>query len=374
MEQRYELIMNYGADRGFEVFSLDRRAFLKKASGLVREPRKIFFGLGDFLEVGDYNTLLDTIFFDTEGVKFEGILDSNNRRVAMEGEIPNVFFKLAVYFPDFLLKNVPVECVSAIGEKARLFPGAEAFVSNIKQYDPTAITAMPSEIALEFIKRVGLGGENLFATEYLKKFVNKREVYAGDIKRFVSGDRKSLQIEKYMSEKGLREGDVLYMGRGEAGLTTFSSVNSVAFNPPENIMPRAKITLYGSSLESLLVLFNFDGRLDRFLLSYINEEYIPSLIVVSERPGKSDDLIKIETEHLTLQNNLIGQRIEHSGESYSTVERELDIAFTGSSININEVKKMVTERMEIYRANPGDLVRDIYDIARARYKKFCTVH
>jgi phosphoserine phosphatase len=373
VDDKYELIINHSREKGFESISLDRKDYLKEVSYLLKEPKKVFIGLGDFLEIGDYSTLIDNIFFDTEGIKIENILDDNNRRLSSEGEVPFSFFKLAVYFPDFLLKEVPTSCISVIGEKSRLFPGAETFIRFIRTYDPLVLTAMPQEIAIEFVKRVGLNDNNLIATDYKKKQdkINK-EVYAGDVNRFISGDRKSLIIEKYLHENNLRNDEVVYMGRGEAGVKTFYQVNSVAFNPFDNIIPQSKITLYGSSLLSLLVLFNFNGAFNDFLLSDQFEEFMPSLVVYSSAREKSQELIDIEIQHRNMQNNVIGQRIEHSGVSYKSVEREIEVVFAGSSININHVKQMVTERMEEYRKNPGDLVRKTYDIAKLRYKSFCT--
>ncbi|MBN2160415.1 MAG: hypothetical protein JW807_13560 [Spirochaetes bacterium] len=372
-EDRYELIINRGIAEGFEIIRLEKRDFLNEVSRLIKEPRQVFLGLGDFLEIGDYSTLIDNIFFDTEGIKIENILDNNNRRISSEGDVPFSFFKLAVYFPDFLLKDVPTSCITVIGEKSRLFPGAETFVRFIKKYDPLVLTAMPNEIAIEFVKRVGLEDGNLVATDYKKKMdpLNK-EVYAGDVNRFISGDRKSLLIEKRMHENNFKDDEVVYIGRGEAGIKTFSSVNSIAFNPFDNIIPQSKITLYGSSLISLLVLLNFNGSLDEFLENEAFEEYMPSLVVYSVEREKSPELIDIEIKHRNLQNNIIGQRIEHSGESYRSVEHEIEVVFSGSSININQVKQMVTERMEAYRNNPGELVKKIYDMAKVRYKSFCS--
>ncbi|MBN1497321.1 MAG: hypothetical protein JXA07_11165 [Spirochaetes bacterium] len=372
-EDKYELIINHSLDRGFERISLDKKDYLKELSYLLTDPKKVFLGLGDFLEIGDYNTLIDNIFFDTEGIKIENILDENNRRISSVGDVPFSFFKLGVYFPDFLLKDVPTSCISVIGEKSRLFPGAETFVRFIKPYDPLVLTAMPFEIAVELIKRVGLDENNLVCTDYKKKADPiKKEVFAGDINRFLSGDRKSLVIEKYMHDNDLKDNEVVYIGRGEAGIKTFSSVNSVAFNPFDNIIPESRITLYGSSLLSLLPLFNFHGRMDDMLMTEEFEEFMPSLVVYSAVKEKSPELIGIEVKHRNMQSNIIGQRIEHSGESYKSVEREIDVFFAGSSININQVKRLVTERMEDYRRNPGDLVKKIYEIARVRYKNFCT--
>ena len=369
---KYDLIINHGPEKGFETRSLNKKDFLLETSALIKKPKKVFIGLGDFLEVGDYKTLLDSVFFDNEGIKFENILDNNNRKISLEGNVPYSFFKLAVYFPDFLLKEVPTYFVSAIGEKSRLFPGAETFIENIMPYTPSVLTAMPFEIASEFVKRVGLDENNLVSTEYkIKKDKNKKEIFAGDINRFISGDRKSLEIEKFMNENDLQDDDVIYIGGGEAGIKTFSTINSVAFNPSKNIIPESKINVYSSSLEALLVLFNFDGGLDKFLMSAVSENFIPSLVVYSHVTEKSDELIEIELSHRNLQNNIIGQRIEYSGDSYQSVEREIDVAFAGSSINIMDVKNMVTERIGIYKENPGDLVKNIYDIAKKRYKNFC---
>ena len=374
-DEKYELIISRGREKSydFESISLDKKEFLKEASRLLAEPKKVFIGLGDFLEIGDYSTLIDNIFFDTEGIKLESILDVNNRRISLEGNIPYSFFKLGVYFPDFILKDVPTSCASVIGEKSRLFPGAETFIRLIKSYAPLVLTAMPFEIAIEIIKRVGLNEANLVATDYKKNMDNiLKEVYAGDINRFISGDRKSIEIEKYMHENNVKDDEVVYIGRGEAGVKTFSSVNSIAFNPFDNIIPESKITLYGSSLISLLVLFNFDGRLDHLIMSEAFEDFLPSLIVYSTAKEKSPQLIDIEIKHRNMQSNIIGQRIEHSGESYKSVEREIEVVFAGSSINISQVKKMVTARMEFYRNNPAELVKKIYDIATVRYRSFCT--
>lgn len=370
-EEKYNLIINRGIEEGFEIRSLEKKDFLRETSSLLKKPRKIFLGLGDFLEVGDYNKLLDSIFFDEEGVQLENILDKINRRISEEGNIPFSFFKLAVYFPDFLLRDVPTACVTAIGRQSRLFPGAVNFVKYIKEYDPLVLTAIPREIAIEFVKRVGLGEKNLIATEYKVRLnESARDVYAGDINRFISGDRKSIEIERVMNEQELREEEVVYIGRGEAGVKTFSTVNSIAFNPPENIIPASRINLYGSSLESLLVLFNFDGELEKFLLSDAIEEYLPPLVVYSEAKKKSPELIDLELREGHMQNNIIGQRIEYSGESYYSVERDIEVAFGGSSIDIRAVRQMISNRMANYKKNPQKLVREISAIAKERYMNF----
>lgn len=373
-EIKYTLVINSGAEEGFEVREMEKKEFLREASKLLKKPKKVFLGLGDFLEVGDYKKLLDSIFFVEEGARFENILDRNNRKVAEEGNIPFSFFKMAVYFPDFLLKDVPTFCVSVIGKKSRLFPGAENFIRFIKEYDPTVLSAMPYEVAVEFTRRLGLPEKNVISTEYkITKDASNHDVYAGDIQRFISGDRKSLEIEKTLGGLGLQDDDSVYIGSGEAGIKTFSHVNSIAFNPPATIASQSGISLYGSSLESLLALFNFEGELDVIFSSSAWEEFIPSLIVVSNKKGKSSELIELEHRHLTLQNNIIGQRMEHSGESYTSVEREIEITFGGSFVDMDEVRRMISERMAAYLDNPQELVKEIYRIARQRYKNFCTV-
>ncbi len=370
-EIEYTLVINHGKGRGYDVFTLDKKDFLRRTSSLLKKPEKLFLGLGDFLEIGDYNQLLDSIFFDEEGVSLENLLDSVNRKLSDEENIPFSFLKLAVYYPDFLLKDVPIPCVSTIGKKARLFPGAKTFVKYIKEYEPLVLSAVPYEITIEFIKRLGLNEQNLISTEYkIDNESSKYRIYAGNINRFVSGNRKSIEIEKYMAKVGLRDEEIVYIGRGEAGANTFSTVNSVAFNPSFSIIPYSRITLYGSSLESLLVLFNFDGELEKFLLSDTIEEYLPSLVVYSDTKDKDDSLINMELEHRRLQNNIIGQRIEHSEDSYNTVERDIEITYGGSVVNIKEVRNMIRERMEKYQKDPEKFINEICDIAKERYKSF----
>ncbi|HPI90238.1 MAG TPA: hypothetical protein PK859_13110 [Spirochaetota bacterium] len=372
-EQQYIIIFNRGAE-GFDIKPLDKKDFVRTTASLFKRPKKIFLGLGDFLEVGDYNILIDSLFFDNAGLLFENILDKNNRKLSDEGNIPVSFFKLGVYYPDFLLKNVPTYCVSLIGKKSRLFPGAETFVKYIKEYDPTVLSAMPEEIAIEFVKRLDLDEQNLISTEYkIQKDASFKDIYSGDIGRFISGDRKSLEIEKIMAEKGYKNDEVAYIGRGEAGAKTFSTVNSIAFNPSKSIIPESRINIYGSSLEALLVLFNFDGELEKFLLAGATEDLLPSLVVYSESREKSDKLIEIEMKHCHFQNNIIGQRIEHSGDSYDSVRREIEIAIGGSTIDIQTVREQIGNRLLSFRKNPQELVRQIYGIARERYKNFCTV-
>ncbi|HQO41320.1 MAG TPA: hypothetical protein PK986_12700, partial [Spirochaetota bacterium] len=104
-EKKYELIINHGIADGFERFEFNRSDFINELSRRVKRPRKIFLGMGDFLEVGDYNNLIDALLLDQEIAKLEGILDKNNRKISEESDIPVSFFKLAVYYPDFLLKD-----------------------------------------------------------------------------------------------------------------------------------------------------------------------------------------------------------------------------------------------------------------------------
>ncbi len=372
-EKKYLFILNHGPDEGFEKYTLSKDEFIRMIAEYITEPKKVFLGLGDFLEIGDYNNLIDAVLLDQDVAKLEGILDKNNRKISEEGDIPFSFFKLAVYYPDFLLKDVPVECISTIGKKARVFPGAEIFIRNIKKYEPLIFTAIPYEISIEYMKRLGLGKANLIATEYKKSIINNREVYTGDIIKFISGNRRSIEIEKKMAEADLTENEILYVGRGEAGANTFSSYNSVAFNPNRNIISKSNYTLYGSSLESLLVLFNYDGELDDYLLSDDYEENIPSLVVFSIKKGKCSELIELELEHRQMQENIIGIRIEHSEDSYGSLEREINVMLGASAININHVRQLIYSRMQNYIEDPQSLVKDIYARALERYKNFCSV-
>ena len=187
-EKTYELIINNGLDAGYERFTLNKKAFITETSKLLTRPKKIFLGLGDFLELGDYNNLIDAVLLDQDVTKLEGIIDKNNRKISEEGDIPFSFFKLAVYYPEFLFKGVPVECISTIGKKARLFPGSEVFIRHIKKYNPLVLTAILYEISIEYMKRMGLGKINLLATEYKKSLVNNKEVYSGDVIKFISGN------------------------------------------------------------------------------------------------------------------------------------------------------------------------------------------
>jgi len=371
-EKKYELIINHGIADGFERFEFNRSDFINELSRRVKRPRKIFLGMGDFLEVGDYNNLIDALLLDQEIAKLEGILDKNNRKISEESDIPVSFFKLAVYYPDFLLKDVPVEIISTIGKKARLFPGAEYFIRNIKYLSPLIFTAIPYDISIEYVKRLGLESSNILATEYKKSVVNSREIYSGDIVRFVSGNRRAIAIEKYMAEQDIRDDEIVYVGRGEAGSTTFSTYNSISFNPTKWIMGRANTTIYGSSLESLLALFNFDNELYPLLMSERFEESMPSLVVLSSVKEKRDDLVEIELEHRQLQENIIGLKMEHSEDSYGTLEREINVMLGASAVNIAAVRNMIFNRLKGFINEPQLLVRDIYNIAKERYKNLCS--
>ncbi|HOQ12309.1 MAG TPA: hypothetical protein PK104_08095 [Spirochaetota bacterium] len=369
-QKTYQLIINHGLE-GYDAYTLNKHDFIRSISPYLKRPQKVFLGLGDFLEIGDYNNLLDALLLDQNAAKLEGILDKNNRIISEETDIPVSFFKLGVYYPDFLLKDVPTEVVSMVGKKARIFPGAELFVRHIKQYNPLVFTAIPFEISIEYMKRLGLDKNNLLATEYKKTVVSNREVYTGDIVRFISGNRRSIEIEKNMAEFNLRDEDILYIGRGEAGSNTFSSYKSIAFNPSKNIISKSNITIYGSSLESLLVLFNFDNELDDYLLAKDFEDNLPSLVVISEKKEKREELIELELEHRQMQENIIGMKIEYSADSYGTLEREINVMLGGSAVNINRVRNIVYTRMKKYLDDPQSLVREIYNLARERYRNFC---
>jgi len=372
-EKKYELIINNGLKNGFEHLFLDKAAFIKETVKLLKRPKKVFLGLGDFLELGDYNNLIDAVLLDQDVTKLEGILDKNNRKVSEYGDIPFSFFKLAVYYPDFLFKGVPIECISTIGKKARLFPGAKIFIENIKKYNPLVMTAIPYDISIEYMKRMGLDKTNLLATEYKKDTINNKEVFAGDIIKFISGDRRALAIEMIMAENDYRSDDILYIGRGEAGTNTFTAYNSIAFNPTEGIIDKSKITIYGSTLESLLVLLNYDNELDKYLLSNQYEENLPSLVVYSNIREKSRELVEIELDHRQLQENTIGIEIEQSEDDYGSLEREINVLLGASAVDIITVRSVILSRMNRYLKDPQGLVKDIYSIAKERYKNFHAV-
>ena len=118
-EKKYLFIFNHGPDEGFEEYSLSRNEFIRMIAKHISEPKKVFLGLGDFLEIGDYNNLIDAVLLDQEVAKLEGILDKNNRKISEDGDIPFSFFKLAVYYPDFLLKDVPVVEIHSTGTSFR---------------------------------------------------------------------------------------------------------------------------------------------------------------------------------------------------------------------------------------------------------------
>ncbi len=361
----YSLVLNHGENAGFEHLLLSRHDFIRELGTILKPPKKIFLGLGDFLEAGDYKKLLDTVFFDEGGAVLENILDRNNRMISESEDIPFSFFKFAVYFPDFLLKDIPVFCVSAIGRKSRLFPGAWQFIRHIKKYSPMVLTAMPWEVAVEFTRRLGLDDDTLVATRYATaKDSSGHEVYSGGIETFVSGERKSLEIESCLSRENLTSEDALYIGTGESGIKTFSSMNSIAFNTSSSVTSRSKISVYGSFVDSLLPLFNFNGDLDSLLMSELYEPSVPSLAVVSDGEGKNSELLELEKSHLTLHNNIAGQMMERSGDSYQSVVREMEIELGGSFVDITQVRDMISDRLGAYRDNPQKLVREIYETAK----------
>jgi len=369
-ERKYELIINKG--NTYEQTLLTKKDFLIETSKLLREPKKIFMGMGNFLELGDYNNLLDAVLFSDEGVQLEKVLDKNNRKMSEKGNIPYTFFKLGVYYPDFLLKDVPVSCVTAIGKKTRLVPGAENLIKYLKKYDPLILSAIPYEIALEITKRLNLNTENLITTKYkISEDESRKERFSGGIERFISGDRKSIEIERVLIDANFKEDQIVYIGSGEAGIKTFTRFkNSIAFNPIENIMPETGINVYGPSLESILVLFNFDGILDHYLGSAIMEDNFPSLVVFSEVKEKAEQLIKLEKEHYQLQRNKLGQMVEYSGNSFDSVLHEIDVALKGSNVDMDQVRSMINERIIKFARNPKAFVKKVYNIAIERYKAF----
>jgi hypothetical protein len=235
------------------------------------------------------------------------------------------------------------------------------------------MTAIPYEISIEYIKRMGLEKKNLLSTEYKKDIINNKEVFIGDIIKFISGDRRALAIEMFMAENDYVNDDILYIGRGEAGTNAFTAYNSIAFNPVKGIMNKSKFTIYGSTLESLLVLLNYWNELEKYLLSNHYEENIPSLIVYSNIREKNEELIEIELEHRQLQENTIGLEIERSEDDYGSLEREIDVLLGASTVNITMVRSLILSRMSKYLNDPQGLVKDIYLIAKERYKAFNTI-
>lgn len=364
-------IVHYTANKELSVTEYGRKEFISASAGLLQKPKKIFIGLGDFLEIGDYNQLLDSIFYDEESTVIEIFLDEINRKLSLKGQIPFSFIKLAVYYPDYLLKEVPTQCAVSVGLKTRLFPGAKHFISIMKKYDPMILTAIPYEIASQIVNRLGLEDEHLVSTEYRKMEGSKNiELYTGDIEKFISGERKIIEIEKYMALSNTKEDDVMYVGRGEAGLITFSKINSIAFNPSDAIIPLSHFTVYGSSLESLLVLFNDSQEINRFLLSDLGEHILPSLIVVSDVKEKPDEIIELEKKHRRLQANIIGQRIEHGTESYTTLKRDIELSLSAYPFSFPAVKDMVRSRLDKFRIDPQSFTDEICTIAQKRYQSW----
>ena len=364
-------VVQYNRHKQLIIKEYSRKEFIAVCSDLLYRPKKIFVGLGDFLEIGDYNQLLDAIFYDEESSIIENFLDEVNRKLSGKGQIPFSFLKLAVYYPDYLLKDVPTQCVFTVGAKTRLFPGACHFMNFMKHYNPSILTAIPYELAIEIIRRVGLDDNHLVATEYKKTTGQKNiELYAGDIEQFISGERKIIEIEKYMAQTNTKEEDVLYVGRGESSVITFSKINSIAFNPSDAIIPLSHITVYGSSLESLLVLFNDSKEINKFLLSDIGEHILPSLIVLSDVKEKPKEVIELEKKHRRLQANIIGQRIEHGTESYTTLKRDIELSLSAYPFNFQAIKDMVRSRLEKFKINPQGFVDEICAIAQKRYQSW----
>ena len=233
------------------------------------------------------------------------------------------------------------------------------------------LTAIPYEIANEVVKRVGSDDDHLVSTEY-KKIISQKNIalFAGDIEKFISGERKIIEIEKYMALSNTKDEDVLYVGRGESSVITFSKITSIAFNPSDSIIPHSRITVYGSSLESLLVLFNDSPEINKFLLSEIGEHILPSLIVLSDVKEKPAEIIELEKQHRRLQANIIGQRIEHGTESYTTLKRDIELSLSAYPFNFQAVKEMVKERLEKFKINPKEFIDEICSIAQKRYQNW----
>jgi len=364
-------IVQYNKHHQIIINEYNRKDFIAACSELLYRPKKLFVGLGDFLEIGDYNQLLDSIFYDEESAIIENFLDEINRKLSEAGQIPFSFLKLAVYYPDYLLKDVPTQCAITVGSKTRLFPGAVHFINFINNYNPMILTAIPYEIANEVVKRVGSDDDHLVSTEY-KKIISQKNIalFAGDIEKFISGERKIIEIEKYMALSNTKDEDVLYVGRGESSVITFSKINSIAFNPSDSIIPHSRITVYGSSLESLLVLFNDSPEINKFLLSEIGEHILPSLIVLSDVKEKPAEIIELEKQHRRLQANIIGQRIEHGTESYTTLKRDIELSLSAYPFNFQAVKEMVKERLEKFKINPKEFIDEICSIAQKRYQNW----
>ena len=99
---------------------------------------------------------------------------------------------------------------------------------------------------------------------------------------------------------------------------------------------------------------------------------MPSLVVLSSVKEKRDDLVEIELEHRQLQENIIGLKMEHSEDSYGTLEREINVMLGASAVNIAAVRNMIFNRLKGFINEPQLLVRDIYNIAKERYKNLCS--
>jgi hypothetical protein len=100
---------------------------------------------------------------------------------------------------------------------------------------------------------------------------------------------------------------------------------------------------------------------------------MPSMVVFSHKKEKNGELINMELEQRHLQENIIGLKIEHSEDSYASLEREINVLLGASTVNISVVRNMIFSRMNKYLDDPQGLVKDIYSIAKERYKNFCTV-
>jgi hypothetical protein len=96
------------------------------------------------------------------------------------------------------------------------------------------------------------------------------------------------------------------------------------------------------------------------------------MIVFSHKKEKCKELIEMELEHRQMQENIIGLKIEHSEDSYASLEREINVLLGASTVNISMVRNLIFARMSKYLDDPQSLVRDIYSIAKERYKNFCT--
>ena len=50
-EKKYFFILNHGPDEGFEKYTLSKDEFIRMIAEYITEPKKVFLGLGDFLEI-----------------------------------------------------------------------------------------------------------------------------------------------------------------------------------------------------------------------------------------------------------------------------------------------------------------------------------